>query len=574
MDNNSLDDNSGYSGSSVFGDGDLPAGSSVFGDVEDADLERASVFAAVDTEGLPTEAIESPSNSVFGDVAEDAGPVDNSPVVRDRFGSKKSEETSSEESSEESEESSETEQVALDLTDDAVSKPSDDASVEEDADELPVDDGTDDPIDLVGDPVTEIPEVSDEASASSTDFGNDITTGEAIALDVEPGDEDGLDAWSDLGTASDLTSNEPEEEDADSANHLDTEPARNAQADEELGDPDATAAHDWTPAHAAQPADDESDVVRIGTDSERFFEFDAEAPENAPIDIDNGGSAGSELQSRVLTGVALLAIAVIALSLGPIFALALIVIVVAISAGEFYNALRVAGYQPATLLGLTASIAMPIAVYVRGTQAVALVLALTVVFGLIWYIAGVANEMPVMNLGVTLLGVVYIGVLGSFGAALLETANRVPLEGVEADGTGLILAAVILTIGYDAGAFFAGRSMGRTPLTAISPNKTVEGLLGGFFMTIVVSVVFLSILKLIEPFSTLGSITDALILGAAAAVMAPLGDLGESLIKRDLGIKDMGTILPGHGGFLDRFDALLFVLPTVYFLSLAFFFGA
>ena len=553
----------------MFGDGDLPAGSSVFGDVEDADLERASVFAAVDTEGLPTEAIESPSSSVFGDVAEDAGPVDKSPVVRDRFGSKKSEE-----SSEESEESSETEQVALDLTDDAVSKPSDDASVEEDADELPVDDGTDDPIDLGGDPVTEIPEVTDEASASSTDFGNDITTGEAIALDVEPGDEDGLDAWSDLGTASDLTSNEPEEEDADSANHLDTEPAGNAQADEELGDPDATAAHDWTPAHAAQPADDDSDVVRIGTDSERFFEFDAEAPENAPIDIDNGGSAGSELQSRVLTGVALLAIAVIALSLGPIFALALIVIVVAISAGEFYNALRVAGYQPATLLGLTASIAMPIAVYVRGTQAVALVLALTVVFGLIWYIAGVANEMPVMNLGVTLLGVVYIGVLGSFGAALLETANRVPLEGVEADGTGLILAAVILTIGYDAGAFFAGRSMGRTPLTAISPNKTVEGLLGGFFMTIVVSVVFLSILKLIEPFSTLGSVTDALILGAAAAVMAPLGDLGESLIKRDLGIKDMGTILPGHGGFLDRFDALLFVLPTVYFLSLAFFFGA
>ena len=568
MDNNSLDDNSGSSGSSVFGDGDLPAGSSVFGDVEDADLERASVFAAVDTEGLPTEAIESPSSSVFGDVAEDAGPVDKSPVVRDRFGSKKSEE-----SSEESEESSETEQVALDLTDDAVSKPSDDASVEEDADELPVDDGTDDPIDLGGDPVTEIPEVTDEASASSTDFGNDITTGEAIALDVEPGDEDGLDAWSDLGTASDLTSNEPEE-DADSANHLGTEPAGNAQADEELGDPDATAAHDWTPAHAAQPADDESDVVRIGTDSERFFEFDAEGPENAPIDIDNGGSAGSELQSRVLTGVALLAIAVIALSLGPIFALALIVIVVAISAGEFYNALRVAGYQPATLLGLTASIAMPIAVYVRGTQAVALVLALTVVFGLIWYIAGVANEMPVMNLGVTLLGVVYIGVLGSFGAALLETANRVPLEGVEADGTGLILAAVILTIGYDAGAFFAGRSMGRTPLTAISPNKTVEGLLGGFFMTIVVSVVFLSILKLIEPFSTLGSVTDALILGVAAAVMAPLGDLGESLIKRDLGIKDMGTILPGHGGFLDRFDALLFVLPTVYFLSLAFFFGA
>ena len=536
-----LDDNPGVSGRSVFGDGELPTGASVFGDVEGDDLERASVFAGVETEGQPVEAIESTGNSVFGDVSDGADSVDNSPVILDRFGSDKNE------------------PVALDLSDDAVKNADED-------DEVPLDDGAGDPIDLVGDPVTEIPSEENVAAEavepaatnveSSTDFGDDITTGEAIALDVEPGDEDGLDAWSDLGaTETDSTRSE--------------ESAENLPGPEEE-DPEITEA--WAPAHAA---DDEPDVVRVGADSERFFEFDAEAPENAPIAIDGDGSRGSELQSRVLTGIGLLVVAILALSLGPLFALALIVIVVAVASGEFYNSLRIAGYQPATLLGLTASIAMPIAVYIRGTQAVALVLALTVVFGLVWYIAGVASDMPVMNLGVTLLGVVYIGVLGSFGAALLETADRVALGGGDVeDGTGLLLAAVILTMGYDVGAFFAGRSMGRTKLTAISPNKTVEGLIGGSFMTVVVSLVFLSVLNEIEPFATFGSFTDALILGAAAAVMAPLGDLAESLIKRDLGIKDMGTILPGHGGFLDRFDALLFVLPTVYFLSLALFYGA
>ena len=266
-----------------------------------------------------------------------------------------------------------------------------------------------------------------------------------------------------------------------------------------------------------------------------------------------------------------LGVAIIAIFIGPIAALALIVVVVALSAGEFYNALRVRGYQPATLLGLAGSVAMPLAVYFRGTQAVALVLALTIVFGLLWYLFGVGTEENIaMNLGLTMLGVVYIGVLGSFGAAILETSQRLALN--NEDGTGLLLAALILTMGYDIGAFFSGRSIGRTPLTKVSPNKTVEGLIGGAFMTVVVSVVFLEVINFIEPFASFGGFTEASILGIAAAIMAPLGDLAESLIKRDLGIKDMGSVLPGHGGFLDRFDALLFVLPTVYFLSLAFFY--
>lgn len=541
---NSDGDEPEFTGRSVFGDDELPTGASVFGDAEDLPSASASVFGDLEPElpvdEVPAEAIESPSTSVFGDSPGTDLGADESPVLRSATLDDWS--TPSDDSGN-----------SLDLGDSV------DATeiIHPDADGLseavpsvvessvfdstvPLDDGSDDPIDLLGDPVTSIPD--DPAESSTSDFSDDITRGEAIALDVEPGDEDGLGAWSDLGS---------------------TAPAWGDE--EEAGESAETQSWDPGPLPEAEPQ-----VVKIGGESERFFEFDDNSPDGVAAAAQEMSSGGSELQSRIVTGVALLAIALVAINLGPLVALGLIVVVVALASGEFYNALRVAGYQPATLLGLTASVAMPIAVYFRGTQAVALILALTVVFGLLWYLAGVASEMPVMNLGVTLLGVVYIGILGSFGAALLETAERVQLNGD--DGTGLLLAAVLLTVGYDVGAFFSGRSMGRTPLTSVSPNKTVEGLVGGAIMTVVASIVFLSVITFIEPFGTFGSPLDAAILGVAAAIMAPLGDLGESLLKRDLGIKDMGSILPGHGGFLDRFDALLFVLPTVYFFALAVFY--
>ena len=479
----SLDEDAASAGAST--------GASVFEDV-DASATSSSVFA--DEGGLdlsdgelPTDAIESSSSSVFGDAAHA--------------------------------ESTEFEPV-------------------------PIDDGSDDPVDLVASSAV-------VAGSGSHIAKERFTSGEAIALDVEPRDDDGLDAWSDLGDGAAPAWSEEHE----------------TTGETNLGDT-------WDPGPAP---DEESDIVKIGNDDgDGFFGFDDPGAEGGSVVPDQAQRTGSELQSRVVTGIALLVLAVIAINLGPLVALALIVIVVALAAGEFYNALRVAGYQPATLLGLAATIAMPLAVYARGIDAVALILALTVVFGLLWYIVGVAHEMPVMNLGVTLLGVLYIGVLGSFGAALLETTGAAALEtadGGAIDGTGLLLIAVILTVSYDVGAFFSGRAIGRTPLTQISPNKTVEGLIGGAALTVVSAVVFLQIIGLVEPFSSMGGFREAIIVGIAAAIMAPLGDLAESLIKRDLGIKDMGSILPGHGGFLDRFDALLFVLPTVYFVALAFFYS-
>jgi phosphatidate cytidylyltransferase len=158
---------------------------------------------------------------------------------------------------------------------------------------------------------------------------------------------------------------------------------------------------------------------------------------------------------------------------------------------------------------------------------------------------------PTANLGVTIVGVVWVGVLGAFAALILD----IPSQGVS-----ILLVAIVAAVAHDAGGFFIGRSMGRTPFTSISPGKTLEGLVGGILSGLV-AVLVVAVLLGVGPFS----LGEALVFGLVTSLMAPFGDLAESLVKRDLGLKDMGSILPQHGGVLDRFDALLFVLPTAYY---------
>ena len=130
----------------------------------------------------------------------------------------------------------------------------------------------------------------------------------------------------------------------------------------------------------------------------------------------------------------------------------------------------------------------------------------------------------------------------------------------------ILIGLVICTVAYDIGALFVGSSAGRSPLApSISPNKTVEGLIGGCVAAILAGI--LIHLAGMYPWGGSGTkFIHAFQLGVVVAIAAPIGDLVESKVKRDLGVKDMGTLLPGHGGVLDRFDAFLFVLPAVYYL--------
>jgi phosphatidate cytidylyltransferase len=132
-------------------------------------------------------------------------------------------------------------------------------------------------------------------------------------------------------------------------------------------------------------------------------------------------------------------------------------------------------------------------------------------------------------------------------------------------GLSLLLVAILATVAHDVGGLFIGKAMGHRPLSSASPNKTVEGLLGGMACAFLVPVILVGMLDM-GPWAGFGA---GLLLGIGAAVAAPLGDLCQSVLKRDLGVKDMGSLLPGHGGVLDRFDAMLFVLPTVLWLTLA-----
>ena len=314
---------------------------------------------------------------------------------------------------------------------------------------------------------------------------------------------------------------------------------------------------------AAPPAEEIADAV------DDFFTFDDSRPAKkaeTSLGATRGRTeeSGRDLPAAVIVGVGLAALILAAMTVGPAAALAVVTVVLGLAAVEFFNAVRVAGHQPAVLLGLTASITMPLAVYWRGEQAMMLVLVLSVIFGSLWYLIGVGNESAVRGLGTTLLGILHIGLLGSYAALMLTTS----VDGIDI-GTGMLTAAILVTVGYDIGALAIGKVLGRTSLSAASPNKTMEGLVGGMVVAVAIGVI-MGLMDQPAPFAADewgGGFGAALSLGIVAAIAAPIGDLAESLMKRDLGIKDMGSILPGHGGLLDRFDGLLFVLPATYYLA-------
>jgi phosphatidate cytidylyltransferase len=131
------------------------------------------------------------------------------------------------------------------------------------------------------------------------------------------------------------------------------------------------------------------------------------------------------------------------------------------------------------------------------------------------------------------------------------------------DHTDTLILVAIGVVANDVGAYFVGSAFGRTPLREwISPNKSIEGFLGGTICTLVVML----IIGMQDLSDTWSSTTHLLLLAIVISIMAPLGDLTESMFKRNLDIKDFGTVVRGHGGVLDRFDGFLFTLPAVYYL--------
>jgi phosphatidate cytidylyltransferase len=266
-----------------------------------------------------------------------------------------------------------------------------------------------------------------------------------------------------------------------------------------------------------------------------------------------------DLASRFITAAVVAVVALAAFAAGRPAATFLVTVLVGACAFELYEAFRRAGYHTATVVGLLGCVAIVPVAYDQGERAFPLVGILVVVFTFLWYLLEVVRARPTINIALTFMVFLWIGFLGAFAGLLLAP---------DPGGTGLLLGVVICAVGADVVAYFAGRAIGKTPLLPdVSPNKTIEGLVAGAVAAIVLGGIVGSAL---HPWADEG-IGAGLALGLIVAITAPIGDLAESLVKRDLGLKDLGSFLPGHGGFLDRFDAILFTLPAAYYLALQIF---
>jgi phosphatidate cytidylyltransferase len=303
----------------------------------------------------------------------------------------------------------------------------------------------------------------------------------------------------------------------------------------------------------------------VATGADRLGAADRGAPRPART-----ASESRDRDQAIRVGVGIAVGALIVFLIGaqlPWVPLLLVVAAIVACTAELLNATTKAGFRPITPLALAAGVALPLAAYFggrptvpEGESAMLAVVVVTIAASLGWYLFGAGRGRPVANIAITLMAVLYVGVLGSYGALLLR-AGPWPGSGTTANqGVSFFILVALGTTIYDAAGYLLGSRFGHTPLSAASPNKTREGLLAGmgasFFVVLVVGGLFKLGVK---------GVGDAFVLGVVIAVVAPLGDLFESLIKRDLGVKDMGTIIPSHGGILDRVDAYLFTLPAAYY---------
>jgi phosphatidate cytidylyltransferase len=273
-------------------------------------------------------------------------------------------------------------------------------------------------------------------------------------------------------------------------------------------------------------------------------------------DVAHLGSGGdyvaatrSDLGLRVVTGVVLVGLLFGSLFISDVAFATFIGLVVMLGLSEFYGSLRRSGYLPLGIFGIAGGVGTLFGVWFHGPLAIPVGVLLTSTVTFFFYAFSQTRRDALSNAGLTVLGV---------GWVIAPVAFVIPIVRAQEHVT-LVFAIVAVTAATDVGAFAFGRAWGKSPLAPVlSPNKTAEGLAGGVMLAMVVAgaIGFFEL----GPFD----LTSGLALGAIAAFLAPIGDLAESMIKRSLGIKDMGSILPGHGGVLDRIDAFLFVIPAAW----------
>jgi phosphatidate cytidylyltransferase len=292
--------------------------------------------------------------------------------------------------------------------------------------------------------------------------------------------------------------------------------------------------------------------VRADLFDEEMFEEEPQAPRREPRKRRGRRGPRGETARRVLVALPWIVFAIaIAVAGGIVFMLAMVAIGV-VALREF--AAIASRYRPLLLPAYVAVAALVVAAHFGTAFNILYVLAAS--FPLIFAFAARPQnqERATVSIGVTLLGVLWIGI---------PVAHAVLLRDLPSHGAALLIDVLVGTFVADTAAYATGRMFGSHRITPnISPNKTLEGLIGGFLIG-TMGFWFAGLYQ--DWLSGL----DALLIGAAVAAVAPIGDLFESMLKRDLGTKDTGTIFGPHGGLLDRLDAVFFTVVVGYYLSVA-----
>ncbi len=281
------------------------------------------------------------------------------------------------------------------------------------------------------------------------------------------------------------------------------------------------------------------------------------APESAP-EATGSQPGGRDVPTAVLTAGIIAVIAFACFNSGTTATGYLAATILGLATVELAQGLRTKGFKPAAPLAILGSVGLVVSAREYGVGAYPVFFGLVVVFSMLWFLWEVTPGRPLLGVATTLFTFGYVGGLGGFAGLLLQSE----------DGVGLLLGVVICTVAYDVFGFFVGSQFGKSRIAPkTSPNKTFEGTLAGMTASVVLgwAVVGGGLAgDGIFPWDS----KSGLALGMLVAIGAFVGDLCESMLKRDLGMKDFGALLPGHGGVLDRFDALLFCLPITYYLAL------
>ncbi|WP_449314411.1 phosphatidate cytidylyltransferase [Rubneribacter sp.] len=286
------------------------------------------------------------------------------------------------------------------------------------------------------------------------------------------------------------------------------------------------------------------DSAREGDDRSRTGRIKDFAYEKTPEKLKNA----TDLQVRFRTGFVYVAVSVLCALISDWTTLALLVATAGITAGEFYYMLRSDAKLPNEMLGIIAAMLYPVSVFFLGLTG-ALYVSLALLLALIvWYVFWMRARVP--DVGVSFFGAAYCGMLLS-GLIVVRTALPQPWGGV------LVLGLFLSVWANDSFAYLVGSKFGKHKLAPrTSPKKSWEGFIAG----LVGSAVFWCLMTLVPGVEM--SVPQAVLFGVISGLMGVLGDLAESRIKRNSGFKDSGTIMPGHGGLLDRCDSLFLVAVT------------